>query len=275
MREYVEYLHFLYGIIDDTDLLSKVSSVDVLCVASLLNRMKSIVVGKKTKIIDLSGMIRDRSFAKKGAAIILQNEDMYSLYRKIYQYREEEVGKNISLSAKNQDSNLFADTKVQNGCCRVGQTKVFAANIPQFKKHANDIRAVWLEKAISVYKEKPEVDLHIHMISTIVSAEEVYKGSVGTYTHQDELWIWIPESERAVEHVKHFLSLFQASPGLKNTPLEVEFLGKNADELSLIFSESFLEIPHKISKKNLPIAVLRYHAGCLNSRKSMVSPFLP
>jgi hypothetical protein len=134
---------------------------------------------------------------------------------------------------------------------------------------------VWLQKAIKVNKDKPEIDLHIHMVSTIVSAEEVYQGAVGKYTHQDELWVWIANKEIAVERLKRFLSSFQSSPGLKQNPLEVEFLGSNADELAMIFKESFIDIPAKVVKKNLPIAVLRYRAGSLNSRKAMVSPFLP
>ncbi|HSX10959.1 MAG TPA: hypothetical protein VLF94_04515 [Chlamydiales bacterium] len=274
-REYVEYLHFLYGIIDDTDLLSKVSALDVHCVASLLNRLKSLAAGKQQQIIALDDLVRDRDFAKKAAKRILQNEDMYSLYKKVYQYREKEIEKNIALSAKGEASNLFADTKEQNGCCRVGQTKIFAANVRQFAKCSDEIRRVWLHKARTVHKEKPEIDLHIHMISTIVSAEEVYKGSAGNYSHHDELWIWIPNIEMGIEHLKRFLSSFQSSPGLKNNPLSVEFLGSNADELALLFKESFLEIPQKRAKKDLAIAVLKYKAGSLNSRKAMVSPFLP
>ncbi len=275
-REYLEYLHFLYGIIDDTDLLSKVTPLDVQCVASLLNRMKSLALGKKTKVIDLEGLPRDRNFSKKGAARILQNKEMYSLYRKVYHCREKEVEKNIALCAKGESSTLFADTKEQNGCCRVGQTKVFAANIRQLKNHVGDIRRAWLQKAVKVHKEKSEVDLHMHMISTIVSAEEVYRGITGKYSHRDELWIWIPpQVEMAVEHLRRFLSSFQSSPGLKSNSLEVEFLGVNADELALIFTESFLDIPQKKVKKNLPLAVLKFRAGSLNSRKAMVSPFLP
>jgi hypothetical protein len=274
-REYIEYLHFLYGIIDDTDLLSKVSAIDVQCVASLLNRLKTLAAGKKTTIIKLDDLPRDRNFPKKAAARILQNEDMYSLYRKVYQYREKEVDKNITLCAKGAASNLFADTKEQNGCCRIGQTKIFAANLTHFKKQVGHIQYIWIHKAMKVHKEKPEIDLHIHMISTIVNAEEVYKGTVGKYEHEDELWIWIPSIEMGVEHLKQFLSSFQSSPGLKDNPLQVEFLGANADELAMIFKESFLGIPQKKSNKDLPVAVLRYKAGSLNSRKAMVSPFLP
>lgn len=274
-REFIEYLHFLYGIIDDTDLLSKVSAMDVQCVASLLNRLKTLAVGKKATVVKIEDLPRDRNFPKKAAARILQNEDMYSLYRKVYEYREKEVEKNITHCAKGEASNLFADTKEQNGCCRVGQTKIFAANVSHFEKQVGHIQYIWIHKAMKTQKEKPEIDLHIHMISTIVDAEEVYKGTVGKYSHQDELWIWIPNQEIAVEHLKRFLSAFQSSPGLKNNPMEVEFLGSNAEELSMIFKESFLDIPQKKSKKDLPIAVLRYKAGSLNSRKAMVSPFLP
>ena len=114
------------------------------------------------------------------------------------------------------------------------------------------------------------------MTSTIVSAEEVYRGKAGSYSHKDEFWIWIPvEEAAAVEHLKRFLSAFQSSPATKNNPLEVEFLGSNAAELKMIFKESFFEIPHKTSKRNIPVAILRYKAGTLNSRKAMVSPFLP
>lgn len=274
-REYVEYLHFLYGIIDDTDLLSKVSAIDVQCVAALLNRLKTLANGKKVKLIDLDDLPRDRNFPKKAAARILQNEDMYSLYRKVYQYREKEVEKNLILCAQGEASNLFADTKEQNGCCRIGQTKMFSANIKHFEKHVHEIQQVWLNKAMKIQKEKPEIDLHIHMTSTIVNAEEVYQGTVGKYAHQDELWIWIPNKEIAVEHLKRFLSAFQLSPGLKNNPLELELLGSNADELAAIFKESFIETPQKKLKKDLPIAVLKVKAGSLNSRKAMVSPFLP
>jgi hypothetical protein len=274
-REYIEYLHFLYGIIDDTDLLSKVSALDVQCVASLLNRLKTLAVGKKSTVVKIDDLPRDRNFPKKAAERILRNEDMYSLYRKVYQYREEEVEKNITLCVKGEASNLFADTKEQNGCCRVGQTKLFAANIAHYEKHVSQIQRVWLLKAMKTQKEKPEVDLHIHMISTIVSAEEVYQGTVGKYKHEDELWIWIPNQELAVEHLKRFLSSFQSSPGLQNNPIKAEFLGSNAEELSMIFKESFLDVPLSRLKEDLPIAVLKYRAGSLNSRKSMVSPFLP
>ncbi len=274
-REFIEYLHFLYGIIDDTDLLSKMSACDIECVAELLNRLKSLSLGRQVEIVSVDDLPRDKNFTKKAAERLLRNEDMYSLYGKVYAYREKEVERNLALSAQGKNSNLFADTKEQNGCCRIGQTKLFANNISYFHKHGDSIRRNWLETALHVNREKPEIDLHIHMISTIVHADEVYEGRAGKYNHQDELWIWIPAKDAAVEHLKRFLNSFQSSPGLKNNPLEVEFLGSNAAELEQIFKESFFEIPRQRQKRDIPIAVLHYKAGSLNSRKAMVSPFLP
>jgi hypothetical protein len=274
-REMIEYLHFLYAILEDTDLLSKVSATDLECVAALLNRLKTLMLKKETEIIDLGDLPRDKSFPKKGSQRILQNDDMYSLYKKVYAFKEKEVERNLELAASRKPSAVFADTKEQNGCCRVGQTKIFASNFAFFAKHADAIRLAFLDAAIAASREKPEIALHIHMISTIVSAEEVRKGANASYSHQDELWIWIPEGDLPVEYLKRFLNNFKNSPGLANNPLEVEFLGLNAAELGLIFKESFFDIPQKTTKKKLPIAVLRYKAGTLNSRKAMVSPFLP
>ncbi|MDE3047756.1 MAG: hypothetical protein KGI83_05330, partial [Verrucomicrobiota bacterium] len=274
-REYIEYLHFLYGILDDTDLLTKVSALDVQCVASLLNRLKSLATGKKTVLMNIEDLPRDKSFPKKVAKQILQNADMYSLYRKVFQFREKEVEKNLSLCAKGEDSNLFADTKEQNGCCRIGQTKIFASNVRFFEKHVDAIRRAWLHKAKKIGHEKSELNLHIHMISTIVSAEEVYHGRSGRYRHKDEMWLWIPDEEVAIEQLKRFLNALQSSPAIKNNSFEVEFLGSNADEMARIFKESFIDLPKVKRKKDLPIAVLRYKAGTLNSRKAMISPYLP
>ena len=277
-REFLEYLHFLYGILDDTDLLSKVTALDVEITASLLNRLKSLMLGEEVEIVSLDDLARDKNFPKRAAARLLQNKDLYSLYRKIYEFREKEVERNLSLAADKKPSNLFADTKEQNGCCRIGQTKIFAKNVPFFEKKVSEIRRFWLEISQKTHKEKPDIDLHLHMISTIVNAEEVFKGVQSHHEHRDELWIWAATNEMGTEHLKNFLSSFQNSPGLQNNPLEGEFLGDNAAELSQIFKESFMDIPQRLPKKadpHLPIAILRYNPGSLNSRKAMVSPFLP
>ncbi len=278
-REFLEYLHFLYGILDDTDLLSKVTAQDLECITSLLNRLESLRIGQEVELVSLDDLPRDRSFCKKGADRLLRNAELYDLYRKVYIHREKEMAETLRLCADGKSSNFFADTKVQNGCCRVGQTKLFAANIALFEESASGCRHTWLQRAKEAHREKPEIDLHIHMISTVVHAEEVYTGKTGNYSHKDEMWLWIPPNqEMAIEHLKRFLIAFQSSPGLKDNPVEVLFTGSNGDELALIFQETFPKAIQRRARKPdpaLPIAILFYNAGSLNSRKAMVTPFLP
>jgi len=276
MREYTEYLHFLYAILDDTDLLSKVTVIDLECVVSLLNRLKSLVVGKEVEVLSLDDLPKDAKFLKSASQRILQNEEMYSLYHKVYAYREKEVGEHIALAALGKPSHLFQDTKVQNGCCRIGQTKVFPRNIALFATHAKEIQKWWVEASSRIYQEHKEIDLHIHMISTVVSADEVYGKSLQNNSHQDEMWIWIPSNQEiAAEHLKQFLVSFRASPGLKGNPLSLFLSEGMGQEYQAFLEESLPQASFQTVKGDLPIIVLRYKAGSLNSRKAMVAPFLP
>lgn len=276
-REIAEYLHFLYGILDDTDLLMKVSTRDIDCVVELLNRLKSLIAGKQLEIINCDDLAKDEHFAKKAAERILQNEDMYSIYKKVYEYREKEIEKNIELAAKKQPSTLFSDTKEINACCRVGQTKMFVRNRPAYEQLSTKLQEDWYARSEKIHADNPEIDLYLHMISTIVGADEVYKGKNGHhYQHKDELWIWAAHTEVGVEHLKRFLNAFKASAEIIDNDLEVDFLGDNTKELELVFKESFIgDIPMHSKDCGIPIAVLKYKAGSINSRKAMISPYLP
>jgi hypothetical protein len=61
--------------------------------------------------------------------------------------------------------------------------------------------------------------------------------------------------------------------------MEVEFFGKDKKELEKIFKESFSSIAKTATVREdnslTSVAVLRYKAGLLNSRKAMISPYLP
>lgn len=274
-RELIEYTHFLYGILDDTDLLMKVSFRDIESVASLLNRLKSLVLKKEVEIISLEDIKRDKNFVKTAAKRILQNEDMYSLYKKVYLYREKDLENHLKSCAEGKSSIIFSDTKEQNGCSRVGQTKLFFHNIPTFNKYEKVLQEMWVKESTRIAKERPEIDLYLQMVSTISGAKEVFKGQVGNYTHKDQLWIWIPPTDLGIEHLKRFLNALQGSIYIQNNDLSVAFLGENAEDLSLAFTESFIKIPQEKRNLHLPIAVLYYNAGTMNSRKSMISPYLP
>ena len=277
MREYIEYLHFLYGILDDTDLLTKVSVRDLECVAGIINRLKSLSLKQEVEVITLSDLPRDETFAKQAAGRILKHPDMYSLYRKIYLAREESVDRNIKLCADKKPSCLFVDTKEQNRCARIGQTKLFGKNYPTFSKHVLKLRQHWYEMSRDFYSDQKEIDLYMNMISTVAGAEDLYAGNEGNAMHCDELWLWIPFTEQSIEHLMHFLNAFKASPQIIYNDLSVECYGKEAKEYERVFEESFLPIPKEIytEKKYPPLAVLKFKAGTINSRKAMITPYLP
>lgn len=276
-REFCEYTSFLHAILDDTDLLSKVSHRDLECVVQLLNRLKSLSEGKEMEIIHLDDLPKDKNFTKNAAKRILQHADMYAFYKAIYAIREKEADVHLELCTKGEPSSIFVDVKEQNGCARVGQTKLFASNYPLFLKYAPNIRQIWLNKSSEVFQNKPEIDLHLHMISTIPSAEEVYKGQIGPYHHWDELWIWVPATQQATQHLNHFLSGFRQGLKHSSDQLSLEWVSSPSKDFKTIVTNHFPEVPQNQSKENSKEAmcILRFRPGLLNSRKSMVSPFLP
>lgn len=274
-REFAEYLCFIQAILDDTDLLTKLSNRDVECTANLLNRLKSLSLGREVEIVQFDDIPRDNNFVRAAAKRILQQKDMYSLYKYIYNLRENEVEENLKLCADKEPSSVFLDTKEQNGCARIGQTKLFSCNFPVFLKKADDIRSIWLEQSQEVNRNKPEIDLYLQMISTIASAEEVYADQIGPYDHQDELWFWTPPTQAGWRHLNSFLAGFRHAAKNFVSGMSVEFLGSPPEEFIALFEIHFPEIPHMTKEGNISMAILRFKAGALNSRKSMVSPFLP
>lgn len=252
MREYSEYLFFLLAILDDTDLLTKVSKRDLDVVAKLLNRMKSIATQSEIEILSEDNLDK-----------ILQNEDMHSLYKNIYAHKEKEVEENL------EKLTTFADTKEQNRCAEVGQTKLFSTNIASFQKHREKLQKEWLRRSKSNFEKKPHIDLYMQMITTIATADEVHQAQAPLWKHQDELWIWIPPTQTATEHLVSFLGAFSAS---QTAAFTVEVANREAD---LLFSQNFPQASRILKKDLLPFAILHYKAGLLNSRKALITPYLP
>jgi hypothetical protein len=279
-REFLEYMTFLHAILDDTDLLSKVTVRDVICISQLINRLKSLTLGREVEVISLDDLPRDANFAKAAAKRLLQHEDLYSLYKKIYAVKEQVVDQQIQCCARGEASNFFADTKDQNGCCCAGQTKLFPRNFEQYAKEAHALRCAWLKRSEARLQQNANIVFYLHMASTVCGADEVYRGEELNWTHQDEMWLWVPPSPLGHERLVSFLKSFKQAPEAVNNRFELEFPGPNAQVLSELFSTHFLEAPQKVAPQaerhlGLPIAILRFLPGSINSRKSMITPYLP
>lgn len=278
-RAYLEYLSYLHAIIDDTDLLSKVTQRDLYCIATILNRMKSILLKKEVEILQLDDIKNDEQFTHKATRAIVENEDMYSLYSKIFKEKEDQINEAIRLAALGKTTEIFSDTKEQNGCCRISQTKIFSTNAVALKKNYEKLLHHWTAKAQEVYENNDQLDLHIHMISTIPNAEEVYKGLPKHYLHRDYLWIWIPNSKQALDHLASFLNAFKSSQEVKQNNMHCQIISSpKSCNYESIFQHHFVELPKESQievQKKVPLAILSFDAGTLNSRKAHITPYLP
>ncbi len=283
-REIIEYMLFILAILDDTDLLSKVSRRDVLCLEKLLNRIASLINGKPVKVISFDDIPHDASFTKNAAKRLLHNEELYSIYKNVYQFREKEIEKTLVHAAEGKPSPFFADTKEQNGCCKIGQTKLFERNMPTYQELRSKLIRRWLEEAQKTLASSPHVDFFLHMISTVPGEKEVRSGNDITWAHSDEIWLWAPDSNIAEEHLSVFLTLFQNSSTGQALSFDIIVEGKETEKRYTLANERFpraKSIQKKvneelaISEKTPAVIVLQFTAGQINSRKSQISPFLP
>lgn len=276
-REMAEYLCFLHAILDDTDLLTKVSNRDVLCVVELLNRLKSLISKSEVEVFDLDEIPRNKQFAKAAAKKLLKNVELYSVYKQVFESKEQEAERILNACQDDHFESLFVDTKEQNGCCRVGQTKLFTTNFPAFHKSLPQLMQYWLKNAQNTQQLHPKIDLHLHMVSTIASAEEVFTNKTNHYQHQDQLWFWIPDTQKSQEHLASFLTAFMDAQKQLGKESHLEFLKGVPNEVQQIFIRNChgIKIEQSSNGITLPITVLYVHAGSLNSRKAMITPYLP
>lgn len=278
-RELAEYWSFLLAIFDDTDLLTKVTPRDVRCVVQLLNRAKSLQLGREVQILSDENLQEDENFAENLADRILRHPETHSVYSKVYQFRERCVQASILACAHGQTDDFFADTKEQNNCARVGQSKLFAQNYPIFSQNISLLRARWLAIAQNVYTARAYVTLHLHMCSTISGAEEVFE-SVSTKgcAHLDELWFWLPERDLARENLAVFISGLAHSNELRGRALELELINDRDHAFGELVENCFSNcrvMSTHCGEFETPMFVLRFPAGALNSRKASISPHLP
>ncbi len=277
IRELSEYFSYIYGIIDDTDLLTRVSRRDVLCMKSLLDRMKVLIENDAEEAVSFKDVPNNQHFTKNAAQVLVRNKDLHSIYSSLYKYRQKEVEAALIEAIHERPSTLFVDTKEQNGCSRVGQTKLFLQNIQTFQKNRDTLLSCWQKGAEAIFTARPHIDLFIQMMTTVPGEEEVFSGTEGIWLHEDELWIWTPKGGVPEQHLIWFLNNFQSSPDIKGLPIEVELTGPLAEERAELFRQNFPKatLTLKSMQTGPSFAIMHFKAGAINSRKAMISPYLP
>jgi len=277
-RELSECFMYIFGILDDTDLLSKVSRRDIFSLRDVLHRMRTVVDGREPSLISFDHIREDKDFVRNAAKVLLRDEDLHSIYANVYRFREKEVEEALAAAAQGLPSTLFMDTKEQNGCCRVGQVKLFHNNIRSYQAHRQELITLWHREAENVCTDRPQVDFFLQMVSTVPSEKEVFRGAEGLWDHKDEIWIWNPDGGVPEQRLIAFLNSFDASSTARSLAIDVEIVGPQAEKRKGLVVQNFPRARHvKVQTTGYgpTIIFLRYPAGAINSRKSQVSPFLP
>lgn len=281
-RELQEYLLCVNAIIDDTDLLNKCGWRDLLTLAELINRIKSLQEKREVEIIDFSDQELERRSLKKSIRAILKNEELYSFYKVVYDHREEVVGDLISSVTPTEDTRFFEDRKIQNDSCSISQFKLFPRNWGQLNENYDSILSSWTNLNSQVRRKNSQVDFFLHMMSTIPGGLEAYEGKPPSPDEYDEFWLsGIPEADESISRMRQFLTSLLLSPRHQGRHFEVHLVGPNAEQLPIfkgILKETIhdKEVQFRESQElKAMVMVFRFQQGTMNSRKADITPFLP
>ncbi|MCH2204441.1 MAG: hypothetical protein MK132_01015 [Lentisphaerales bacterium] len=278
-RETQEYLFFLNAIIDDTDLLSKSGWRDIICVCELINRLKSIMLKKEVEVLDVTHYPRTPRFLKNAIQDVLTNQDTYSFYKGIYNYREEVI--NTWMLDKASLGRCFEDRKIQNETCCVSQFKIFSGNRATFNEKRFELLQYWFSIKNFVRSKSSEVDFFLHMISTIAGGKEAYEGKMPDNGEEDEIWLSVNyDSDQSTSRFRQFLEYLKDSPKFNQIKMHMTIEGPASDGRDLIAGILRVTVPHAtydFLENDLPepIVVFKFKQGTLNSRKADITPFLP
>lgn len=279
-REIQEYVFFLNAIIDDTDLLSKSGWRDILCVAELINRIKSILAKKEIETLDISHYPRSPRYLKQAIREVLVNEDSYSFYREIYNHREKIV--DTWMMDPKCRFRCFEDRKIQNETCAVSQLKFFPRNRDAFINNREELLKDWFKVKSMVRTKSPEVDFFLHMTSTIPGAQEAFDGTMKSQGEEDEIWLSVNyDSDQSTSRFRQFLDYIKVSPKYSQIKLHLSVEGPAGTGRDLLTSIIRVTAPHMkcdfVEQTDIPepLVVFKFTQGTMNSRKADITPFLP
>ncbi len=275
-KEFLDYYHFLFAILDDTDLLTKVTAYDVYVVLDLLNNMKSLMVGKEVEIVNFDDLDEDSiDFAKEAAKKLMATHDLYSLYNDNYVQKEKRIEEVIKKATQELEKTFFQDTKVTGKYAQVGQFKLFSSNHGSFQKRRSEIQKHWLFRCEEAAKENADLSLFVMMISTIDSADDLFSGSVEKKSDaKDEIWISLTENDKeAFEKTKRFLLNL-----LKSSKIFPQTIVLNLHGTLIELKDAVAKVSGRVEVKAIKgkasIAELYVDLKSIKSRKADIAPYI-
>jgi hypothetical protein len=276
-KEFLDYYHFLFAILDDTDLLTKVTPFDVNVVCDLLNKMKSLMLKKEVEIVNFDDLeISDSDFAQKAARKLLSCHDLYSLYKENYEKKEKNVEEILKKASTTSDHLFFSDTKIIEKYAQIGQFKLFSSNHATFKKKRLDILKHWLKRCSSSLEERADLSIFIFMITTIDSAQDLFSGGkIQNFESKDEIWICsVKDNRESYETAKRFIASFLKSPKMLSQAADVHLHG-NFIHTEQTLHRLFPTLKVKVDEKSkIDLAEIFVELKSIKSRKADIAPYI-
>lgn len=274
---FLDYYHFLFAILDDTDLLTKVTAYDVYVVRDLLNKMKSLMLHREVEIVHFDNLDTESdAFASNAAKKLLQTHDLYSLYNANYRKRELKIDEMLKKATTTMEKAFFQDTKVLSKHAQVGQCKLFTSNHVIFNKKRADIQKYWIKRCTEAASKNSDLNIFVFMVSTIDSAEDLFSGaSAGQGSIKDEIWITCIDGDRSgFEKAKKFLFNLLKSPKVFPQQVQVNLFGTlgNLKEATSKVSAR-MKVVSSVKGKT-PLAEVLVDLKSIKSRKSDIAPYL-
>jgi hypothetical protein len=142
------------------------------------------------------------------------------------------------------------------------------------------LQKAFIYESNKVSNSKKEVDLHLFMVSTLAGLEGLFDHKAEKVTHLDEIWLYIPQdSDGGLTHLRSFLNAFAASSGAQKAIKGIRLMGESGTLDDLINTVLLSQLNVSYQKCPSPcegsFIVLDVSAGSMNSRKAMITPFLP
>jgi len=263
-------LHMLLAILDDTDQLSKLSWRDLEALSTLLQLLYELLYDHSiaTPLESLERIQSNIAVARKE---LLRMPLLHALMAEVMKAKEADLIDNLQRCAAGEESNIFRDLKIQNGYAAISQLKLYPSTLALFEQLTLSIMQHWHALAVAISKQRPEVDLYMHMISTVSDDPQQLQ-------HLDQLWLWTMAPELSQPNLRVFLgNLWSSALRFDHMHCFITLLGRESPSLERLIGESMPGVSIKHTSDNLPysMAVLHFPAGRLNSRKAAITPNLP
>ena len=257
------------AMLDDTDGFDRLFAGDFYSMAravAIFDWIKNSEVILKPCFDVMGSFYKDRSDIKKNHSMFSGFLNGFSLLK---QKSINDIIHDVALLEDEVNSEIFADTKVQNDICIVTQIKLMEENRAEFSKHRKIIENKWLAKCKF---DSIDIDnkMQIIMISTLGAV------SIKSLKNCDEWWIWSKDLNSVVAFV---VNIANSELGINVIGVDISSsqFSDNSSDIKSLFEQKFEDISIDINYKNeeMPSIILKVVKSSMNARKKCVSPYLP